>query len=79
MEKIICYSCSKQKHKLEVKKSSILPINLFMCETCIENKFEPRWVIILAARQNEDPSVVRDFIVKRRYVGKDISGSELIV
>jgi hypothetical protein len=50
-----------------------------MCTTCIENKFEPRWVIILAARQNEDPSVVRDFIVKKRYIGRDISGSELIV
>lgn len=77
---MICQSCNKQKNDLTTKKSSLLTgINLFMCETCIENKFEPRWVIILAARQNEDPSVVRDFIVKRRYIGKEISGSELIV
>ena len=77
---MICQSCNKQKNDLTTKKSSLLTgINLFMCISCIESKFEPRWVIILAARQNEDPSVVRDFIVKRRYVGKDISGSELIV
>jgi len=77
---MICQSCSKHKNDLTTKKSSLLSgINLFMCTTCIENKFEPRWVIILAARQNEDPSVVRDFIVKKRYIGRDISGSELIV
>lgn len=77
---MICQSCGKHKNDLTTKKSSLLSgINLFMCATCIESKFEPRWVIILAARQNEDPSVVRDFIVKKRYIGRDISGSELIV
>ena len=74
-----CQSCDKQKNDLIVKKSSLIPgINLYMCQTCIDNKFEPRWVIILASRQR-DPSVVRNYIVKRRYVGRDISGSELIV
>lgn len=75
---MICQSCSKQKNDLTTKKSSLLPgINLFMCQACIEGKYEPRWVIILAARQG-DPKVVRDFVLKRRYVGKEISGSELI-
>lgn len=75
---MLCYSCGKQKNDLISKKSGLLHgINLFMCQTCIDNKFEPRWVIILAARSN-DPSYVRDYIVKRRYVGNEISGSELI-
>ena len=75
---MLCYSCGKQKNDLISKKSSLLHgINLFMCQTCIEGKFEPRWVIILAARSN-DPNYVRDYIVKRRYVGNEISGSELI-
>ena len=78
MEKIICYSCSKQKHKLEVKKSSILPINLFMCETCINSKFEPRWVVILAGRSN-GPDYVKEIIAKQRYIGKPILASELFV
>lgn len=75
---MLCYSCGKQKNDLISKKSSLLHgINLFMCQTCIENKFEPRWVIILAARSNS-PAYVRDYIVKRRYIGNEISGSELI-
>lgn len=76
---MVCQSCGKQKAELTPKKSSLLTgVNLLMCSVCIESKYEPRWVIILAARQ-KDPSVVRDFIVKRKYHGKEISGSELIV
>lgn len=78
MEKILCYSCNKTKNKLNVRKSTLLPINLLMCETCINSKFEPRWVIILAGRQN-NMEYVRDFILKRRYVGNEIIASELII
>jgi hypothetical protein len=76
---LTCYSCSKQKNELHAKKSIILPgVNLLMCQTCIDSKFEPRWVIILAGRKN-GPSHVRDFIVKNKYIGKEISAHELIV
>jgi len=78
MEKILCYSCNKTKNQLNVRKSSLLPINLLMCETCVTSKFEPRWVIILTGRQN-GPESVRDFILKKRYIGNDISASELLV
>lgn len=77
-EKILCYSCSKSKNKLNVRKSSLIPINLLMCETCIANKFEPRWVIILAGRQ-EGADHVKEFIIKKRYCGVDIAASELLV
>jgi hypothetical protein len=49
-----------------------------MCETCILSKFEPRWVIILSGRQNGSESV-REFVLKRRYVGIEISASELLL
>ena len=49
-----------------------------MCESCITSKFEPRWAIILAGRQN-GPDYVRDYILKRRYIGSEISASELLV
>jgi hypothetical protein len=49
-----------------------------MCQTCVDSKFEPRWTIILSARKN-GPEFVRDFIVKRRYVGEEIKATELIV
>jgi len=78
MDKILCYSCNKSKHKLNAKKSLLLPINLLLCEGCINSKFEPRWVIILAGRSHGSDHV-KDFVIKRRYVGRDISASELLV
>jgi hypothetical protein len=78
MEKILCYSCNKNKNKLNLKRSSLLPINLLLCETCIVSKMEPRWVIILSGRQL-GPEYVREFVVKRRYIGNEISASELLV
>ena len=78
IEKILCYSCNKNKNQLNLKRSSLLPINLLICETCVASKFEPRWVIILAGRQMGS-EYVRDFIVKKKYTGNDISASELLV
>lgn len=78
MEKILCYSCNKNKNKLNLKRSTLLPINLLVCETCIDSKMEPRWVIILSGRQMGS-EYVREFIVKKRYVGNEISASELLV
>jgi hypothetical protein len=78
MEKILCYSCNKSKNKLSVRKSILIPINLLMCETCIASKFEPRWVVILSGRQL-GPEAVKEFIVKKRYIGTDIAASELFV
>jgi hypothetical protein len=49
-----------------------------MCQTCIDNKFEPRWIVILAGR-TYGVDKVRDFILKRRYVGKEIFATDLIV
>jgi hypothetical protein len=78
MEKILCYCCNKTKNKLNLKKSVLIPINLFMCETCISSRFEPRWVIILAGRQLGSESV-KEFIVKKKYIGSEITASELLV
>jgi hypothetical protein len=78
MEKILCYSCNKTKNQLNVRKSSLLPISLLMCDTCITSKFEPRWLVIIAGRQN-GAEAVREFILKKRYIGSDISASELLI
>ena len=78
MEKILCYSCNKSKNQLNARKSTLIPINLLMCETCVSSKFEPRWVIILSGRQL-GPEAVKEFIVKKRYIGTDIAASELFV
>jgi hypothetical protein len=78
MEKILCYSCNKSKNKLDARKSSLLPINLLICESCISAKLEPRWVVILAGR-SQGPDYVKEFIIKRRYIGNEITASELLV
>jgi len=49
-----------------------------MCETCVSSKLEPRWVIILSGRQL-GPESVKDFILKKRYLGNDIAASELFI
>lgn len=49
-----------------------------MCETCSTTKLEPRWVVILCGRQN-GPESVRDFVLKKRYCGEEISASELLL
>jgi hypothetical protein len=78
MEKILCYSCNKSKNKLNVRKSSLLPINLLMCESCISARLEPRWVLILSGRQNGSDSV-KEFIIKKKYLGQEITAAELLV
>lgn len=75
---MLCFSCSKQKNELIPKKSAIMEgVLLYMCQSCLDEKLEPRWVIILCGRQNGADSV-RDYIVKRRYIGKTIFAEELI-
>ncbi len=77
-EKIFCYSCNKTKNKLNLKKSTLLPINLFLCQTCIDDKLEPRWVVLIAGRQNGHETV-KDFIQKKKYIGAEITASELLI
>lgn len=75
---MLCFSCGKSRNELQQKKSDILDgVVLLMCQVCIDAKFEPRWVIILAGRQ-KGSELVRDFVVKRRYIGRTILAEELI-
>jgi len=75
---MICYSCGKNKNELGPFQSEILKgTTLYMCQTCVDSRFEPRWVIILGGRQ-KGPEHVKDYITKRRYVGKTITAEELI-
>jgi hypothetical protein len=55
-----------------------MPINLFMCQTCIDSKYEPRWVVILAGRSSGH-EFVKEVIQKKRYIGQEITASELLV
>lgn len=78
MEKILCYCCNKSKAQLNLVRSVLLGINLFMCESCKESKMEPRWVVLISGRQN-GPEYVKEFIAKKRYCGNEISAAELLI
>jgi NMD protein affecting ribosome stability and mRNA decay len=78
MEKVLCYSCNKSKNQLSAKKSSLLAINLLLCQSCSDNRLEPRWIIILAGRQY-GAEHVKEYIAKKKYVGLDITASELLI
>lgn len=75
---MLCQSCEKPKNQLFSKNSNIISdIGLVMCQSCIDSKYEPRWIIILAGRSN-GPEYVKEYISKRRYVGREITANELI-
>lgn len=73
-----CSSCGKQKANLSPKKSRLAGgLPLFLCNTCIDGKFEPRYLIIIHGRKNGFDSV-SDYIKQRRYVGEDILAQEFV-
>lgn len=73
-----CQSCGKQKQSVSPKKSALYNgVTFLVCDTCKERKFEPRHFIIIVGR-SKGADVVRDYIVKRLYVGEEITASELI-
>ena len=75
---MLCYSCSKQKDQLHPATSALIEgVSLYLCQSCIDDKYEPRWVIILAGRKN-GPESVREYIIKRKYFGRPISAEEII-
>jgi hypothetical protein len=78
MDKVLCYSCNRSKNELSAKKSVLLPINLLLCKSCTDNKLEPRWIVILAGRQYGSDHV-KEHIAKKKYVGVDITASELLI
>ena len=78
MDRVLCYSCNKSKNELNSKKSSLLAVNLLLCKSCTDNKLEPRWIIVLAGRQY-GAEHVKEYIAKKKYLGIDITASELLI
>jgi hypothetical protein len=73
-----CSSCDKQKSELFPRDSVLLSgIQLYLCRSCIDSKFEPRWTIILASHQN-GTDYVKPYISKNLYVGRKILAEELL-
>ncbi len=72
-----CQSCGEQKSTLAPQKSTLMrDVVLIMCDQCRNAKFEPRHLIVLYGR-SKGVEQVREFIVKRKYVGSEITAYEL--
>lgn len=75
----VCASCRKQKYEVHPHKSSLITqIDLLMCRTCIRKGFEPRYIIVLAARSG----MLREashFIVNDLYIGDRIDAKAILV
>jgi NMD protein affecting ribosome stability and mRNA decay len=79
MDKILCYSCSIARNKINAVKSKLIPsINLMLCETCLTSGYEPRWAIVIAGRQSGS-ELVKDYVLNKKYIGEEIVASELLI
>jgi hypothetical protein len=55
-------------------------MQLFLCTECFEAKREPRFLVILVARDKKNGGLekVRDYIRHHRYYGDKIRADELV-
>lgn len=51
---------------------------MFLCNECFEAKREPRFLIVLLARQDGGLTTVKDYIRNQRYFGDKIRAEELV-
>jgi hypothetical protein len=76
---MLCSSCDKQRKNLHVYKSKVSGTNVYMCQTCIDHGFEPRFLLLLVGRESgEGLRRVAPYIRARKYVGEDIKAIELL-
>ena len=75
-----CTVCRKHKASLRPRKSSLMPgMQMFLCNSCFEGKFEPRFAVILVARdKNRGLQEVRKYIRGHLYHGDKITADELV-
>lgn len=74
----ICACCKKQKYEVHAKKSALFPtMDLLMCNSCIRKGYEPRHLIIIAARSGQLTSAT-PFIINHLYEGDKIHAEDIL-
>lgn len=53
-------------------------VDLILCNECLEEKREPRWIIILAGRGGKIQEI-RPFLKNHRYLGETITAADIHV
>lgn len=72
-----CAVCQKNKFQLRNRRSKLNGQQMFVCNDCFDNKYEPRWLIIITA-QDEGIEAVQDLLLNRKYIGKEIPAVDLV-
>lgn len=77
-ERVVCSVCSGHREQLHPKKSKLLKsVTLFLCNDCLKNNREPRYLIILVGR-TKGPLAVLDYVKNHRYHGTEITAKEIL-
>lgn len=78
---LTCTVCRRHRATLRPRKSKLQPsMQMFLCNECFDEKREPRFLVILVARDKKNGGLekVRDYIRNRRYYGEKITAEELV-
>jgi len=74
----LCSCCNHQRAELSPVESNLFnQQTLLMCNTCIDARHQPRWLIIIAARSTGMNNKITRLIRDQKYCGKEITGKEL--
>jgi hypothetical protein len=76
---MICSSCKKQKESLKQRQSKLVPGMIWnLCQTCADNNFEPRYMVILYGKQvGLDNKDIKRVLDQHLYVGDPILAKEI--
>lgn len=73
-----CQSCGEPRNKLHKVQSRLVEsMELYLCTDCKKEKFEPRWLVVLAGR-SYGADAVEEVVTKRKYIGREIELKELL-
>lgn len=77
---MICAVCKYHRATLRPRKSKLTGGTMLLCNTCFESKFEPRWAVIMVARDRKKGGLdaVREYIKGHRYYGDKIRAEEIL-
>jgi hypothetical protein len=71
-------SCDKVRNELTIKRSALFDtMTLILCKSCVQRGLEPRFAVVLAARE-QGIERVKFWIANGKYIGAKITADELI-
>lgn len=72
-----CGVCDQQRAETHAVVSKLLGIPFEVCNKCRELGYEPRYIVVLAAR-SANPEAALPYIREHKYHGPDIPAADII-